>query len=77
MAGNEGARHTLGYMEFESGNMERAVKHWTIAASAGSFRAMHNLLMALEDRGVSRESIDSTLIAFNNSCVEMRSEATR
>jgi TPR repeat protein len=57
MAGHEGARNTLGCMEVKSRNSERAVKHWTIAASAGSFRAMHNLLMALEDRGVSRESI--------------------
>jgi TPR repeat protein len=75
MAGHEGARNNLGCMEAESRNMERAVKHWTIAASAGSSRAMRNLLMALGDREVSRESIDSTLIAYNNSCVEMRSEA--
>ena len=41
MAGNEDARCGLGLMEFESGNMERAVKHLTIAASAGDPRAMH------------------------------------
>ena len=75
MAGHEGARYNLGNMEFNSGNMERAVKHWTIAASAGCFRAMGNLLIALEDRDVSRESIDSTLAAYNSSCAEMRSEA--
>ena len=75
MAGNEGARYNLGNLETEFGNTEQAIKHWTIAASAGHYMAMHNLLIALEDREVSRESIDSTLAAYNASCAEMRSEA--
>ena len=75
MAGNEVARYNLGVMEVQSGNIERAVKHWTIAASAGDFQAMFTLLIALKKRDVSRESIDSTLVAYNNSCTEMRSEA--
>jgi hypothetical protein len=37
--------------------MERAVKHLTIAASAGCFHAMDNLLIALKDREVNRESM--------------------
>jgi allophanate hydrolase subunit 1 len=75
MAGNEVARFNLGCMEAESRNMERSIKHWTIAASAGCFLAMHNLLISFEDREVSRESIDSILTAYNNSFAEMRSEA--
>jgi TPR repeat protein len=75
MAGHEAARCNLGTMEAESGNMERAVKHWMIAASAGHCRAMHNLLVAFNEGLVRRESIDSTLIAYNTSCAEMRSEA--
>jgi hypothetical protein len=75
MAGHELARNNVGSLEVESGNMERAVKHLTIAASAGCFCAMDNLLIALEDREVSRESIDSILTAYNKSCAEMRSEA--
>ena len=75
MAGNEVARYNLGVMECNSGNIERAIKHWTIAASAGDFQAMFTLLIALKKRDVSRESIDSTLVAYNNSCTEMRSEA--
>jgi hypothetical protein len=55
--------------------MERAVKHWKIAASAGYHKAMHNLLIALRKGHISRESIDSTLAAYNSSCAEMRSEA--
>jgi TPR repeat protein len=74
MAGNELARHNVGLLEYKSGNMERAVKHWTIAASAGFFDAMYNLLIALKKGNVSRESVDSTLEAYNNSCANMKSK---
>ena len=55
--------------------MERAIKHWTIGASTGCYRAMDNLRTAFEHGSISRESIDSTLAAYNSSCAEMRSEA--
>jgi hypothetical protein len=42
IAGHEEARHNLGCTEFESGDRERAVKHWTIAASAGEYMSMQN-----------------------------------
>ena len=57
------------------GNMEQAVKHWTIAASAGQHNAMHVLRTCFVRGAVSRESINSTLVAYNNSCTEVRSEA--
>jgi tetratricopeptide (TPR) repeat protein len=75
MAGNEVARCNLGVMEAQSGNIERAIKHWTIAASAGSYHSMHELIIFFKQGHVSRESIDSTLIAYNNACAELRSEA--
>jgi TPR repeat protein len=75
VAGDDAARYNLGCNENESGDMERAVKHWTIAASAGYHKAMHNLLIAFNNGLVSRKTIDSTLTAYNNVCVEMRSEA--
>jgi TPR repeat protein len=75
IAGHEIARYNIGIMEFESGNMERAIKHWTIAASAGYHIAMHALRQLFEKGLVSRESIDSTLDAYNTSCAELRSEA--
>jgi TPR repeat protein len=75
IAGHEGARYNLGQMELGSGHNERAVKHWMIAASAGDYDAMHNMLVAFNNGVVSRESIDSILTAYNNSCAEMRSEA--
>jgi hypothetical protein len=74
MAGHEVARCNLGNREAQSGNMERAVKHWTIGATAGDYIAMHNLLIALKKHDISRESMDSTLTAYNNACAEMRSK---
>jgi TPR repeat protein len=75
MAGHEVARSNLGHMEAESRTMDRAIKHWTIAASAGDCYAMHTLITGFEKGYVSRESINSTLAAYNTSCAEMRSEA--
>jgi TPR repeat protein len=75
MAGHEMARFNLGMDESNSGNMERAVKHWTISASGGCYQSMHQLRESFEEGYVSRESIDTTLAAYNNSCMEMRSES--
>ena len=66
MAGDEVSRYNLGYMEYHSGNSQRAVKHWTIAASAGYHTAMVNLIVAFRRGHISRETIDSTLAAYNN-----------
>jgi TPR repeat protein len=75
IAGHEVARSNLGSIEGNSGNMEQALKHFMIAASAGEHQAMHNMLIAFKQGLVSRNVLDSTLPAYNNSCVEMRSEA--
>jgi tetratricopeptide (TPR) repeat protein len=75
MAGDVAARNKLGNMEEESGNMKRAFKHWIIAASAGNFHAMNTLRVSFKEGAISKESINSTLTAYNNSCAEMRSEA--
>ena len=74
MTGHETARYNLGMLEAQSGNRERAVKHLRIAASAGQYHAMHHLRTLFEQGAVRRESIDSTLKAYNNSCAEMRSK---
>jgi hypothetical protein len=68
-------RNILGVMEAQSGNMGRAVKHWSIAASAGNYHSMNNLRGNFEMGHVSRDAVISTLASYNNSCAEMRSEA--
>ena len=75
IAVNEVTRSNLGSLEYNSGNMGRAIKHWTIAASAGEHGAMHHLITFFKKGVIDRESINSTLTAYNNSCKEMRSEA--
>jgi hypothetical protein len=55
--------------------MERAIKHWTIAASAGEYNAMYHLITLFKQGVVSRDSINSTLTSYNNSCAEMRSKS--
>jgi TPR repeat protein len=75
MAGHGPARCNLGIMEGKSGNKERAVKHWMIATSTGDYNSMHFMITLFTQGAVSKESIDSTLAAYNNSCAEVRSEA--
>jgi TPR repeat protein len=75
MAGNEAARCKIGAFEGQSGNMGQAVKHWMIAASAGDYMAIHVLVEIFKTGTVvSRDVIDSTLTAYNNSCAEMRGD---
>jgi TPR repeat protein len=82
MAGHAEARYNLGCMEVENITVEnlyivgkRAMKHFKIAACAGQYVAMNRLRTGLEAGVVSIEEIESTLVAYNNSCAEMRSEA--
>ena len=75
MAGDEVSICIIGTMEYKSGNMQRALKHWMISASAGEYGSMNNLLIAFKGGAVSRESIESTLAVYNSSCAEMRSES--
>jgi tetratricopeptide (TPR) repeat protein len=75
MAGHDAARYNIGCMEYKLGNKERAVKHWTIAASAGNDQAINNLIFAFNQGLINRDTIDSTLTAYNKSCTEMRSDA--
>jgi hypothetical protein len=75
MKGDKLARCNLGLMEYES-NKERAFRLFTIAASAGHYRAMNALQKGFDRGFVSRDAIDAILVAYNNYyCAEMRSEA--
>jgi hypothetical protein len=83
MAGHEGARYNLGCMENNSGNKEWAIMHVMIAAAAGYYCAMNRLNTLFEEGSgviplygsVSKDTMESTLEAYNNSCAKMRSKA--
>ena len=64
MAGRELARSTLGTNEYQSGILERALKHWTIAASAGNYHFMRNLQSTFEVGYISADEMDQILTAF-------------
>ena len=72
MAGHEGARNNIGHLEFlQFNNTDRAIKHWIIAASAGSYLAMNAMRSCFENGiDIDREYLNSTLTAYNTSCGE-------
>ena len=78
MAGHEGSRTALGRLEFllaKYEQPERALKHWTIAASSGCYSALYHLNVSFGFGRITRETMESIVAAYNSSCVEMRSEA--
>jgi TPR repeat protein len=75
MAGNELARFQLGRIEYESGNMERAIKHWIISASAGHSKSILWIKKSFERGHVQSDVYELTLKVYNDSCTEMRSKA--
>ena len=61
--------------ESNTGNVERAVQHFKIAASAGECNSMKYLIPCFNLGFISRDEMNSILTAYNNSCAETRSEA--
>jgi len=55
--------------------MERAIKHWTISASAGCRDSMTAIHREVERGRVQIDLFELTLKACNDSCAEMRSKA--
>ena len=78
MLGDEMCRSSLGRLEFilsKHEQPERALKHWTIAASGGCHNALHHLSISFGFGRIPIETMKSIVAAYNNSCKEMRSEA--
>ena len=78
MLGDVEARSRLGRLEFalaKHEQPERALKHWTIGASAGCHHALYHLSISFGFGRIPRKSMESIVTAYNASCVEMRSES--
>ena len=43
MGGNVWARHNLGFIENQAGNIDRAIKHWVIAVKGGLKMSLENI----------------------------------
>ncbi len=63
IGGHPNARFNLGCEEEENGNIERAVKHWIIAATQGDDDAIKNLMIAFKLGLVKKDVLAATLRA--------------
>ncbi len=61
IGGHPYARHNLGCIEKENGNMERAVKHFIIAAKLGYETSMRALWRQYAQGNISKEELEATL----------------
>ena len=62
--GHPVARDAVGIMEMRMGNQDRAMKHFTIAATLGHDGAMDSLRMGHALGGVRKEDVDIALGAY-------------
>jgi hypothetical protein len=63
IGGYPDARYNLGVHENDNGNVERAVKHWIIAAAQGEDDSIKALLDAFKEGHVSKEELAAALRA--------------
>ena len=73
IGGHPAARHNLGAQEYCNGNMERAVKHWIIAAGQGLDESIKALMDAFKGGFVSKEELAAALRAQKAAIDEMNS----
>ena len=69
IGGHPGARFNLGCDENEKGSIERAVKHWIIAANLGDDLSIKALMRMFKGGFVEKEVLDAALRA-HQACVD-------
>ncbi len=74
IGGHHAARHNLGCTEAANGRMDRAVKHFIIAANLGYEKSMKKLWKQYADGNVTKEDLDATLRTHQAAINEMKSE---
>lgn len=74
MGGHLLARHNLGVLEWNSGNDDRAMKHYMISASAGHDKSLKGVQNGYSDGIVNKDDFEKTLRAHQKSKNEMKSE---
>jgi TPR repeat protein len=63
IGGQPDARYNLGYIEDRNGNMERAVKHFIIAAKLGDTGSMEVLWQYYKHGNITKDDLEATLRA--------------
>jgi len=74
MGGNVLARYNLGWDEWEKGNIQRAIKHWILAARAGDKDSLDNVKKGFMMGVVTKDEYSSTLRAHHERQKEMKSD---
>ena len=74
MKGDVHARHHLGCIEGQVGNLHRANKHMIIAAKAGNPPSFDIVKNGFMDGLVTKEAYESTLRAYHERQTEMKSD---
>ena len=73
MGGNVSARHNLGNVEYRLGNMDRALKHWTIAANDGCDRSLQNIQMFYSKGHATKDVYTVALQSYQKYLFEIKS----
>ena len=73
MGGHPFARNNLGWYEEGNGNIERAVKHYIIAANLGCGQSMKTLWKHYSAGNITKEELDATLRTHHAALDEMKS----
>eukprot|EP00956_Cyclotella_meneghiniana_P039004 scaffold163915_cov23-Cyclotella_meneghiniana.AAC.2 len=72
--GHVGARNNLACTEVENGNIQRATKHFMIAAKCGYEDSLNNIKQGFRDGLVTKEDFEKTLRGHQAACNETKSE---
>ena len=75
MNGSARARHNLGVLEAQTGNYQRALKHFTLAARAGYKQSLDVVKTGFMNGIVAKNEYAQALRAYQKSKDEMKSEA--
>jgi len=74
MGGHENARHTLGTIEFNNGDIHKAMKHFMISAKCGYDKALKAVGFGYKAGHVTKDDYASTLRAHQQTANDMKSE---
>ena len=75
MGGDVTARYNLGIIEEDVGNIQRSLKHYTIAARAGHKKALNEVTSGFMNGFITKDEYANTLRAHHERHKEMKSDA--
>ena len=73
MGGDEEARYNLGISEGRAGNMERALKHFMIAAGVGYTESLEKIKQMFLNGHATKDDYAKALLSYQANLVEIKS----